>query len=143
MRPDISFVPTSWMTFAEDMIDISNKDAVLAIGFRRRSRIFRALLEHSARGGAQIVLITDLSASNTAKIAHAVLRCHSRPSYLFDSYAAAISVLNYLVSAVALKAESKVRPRLRRIEDLHEQLDAFTIPQPRSRRRSGKASEPS
>jgi DNA-binding MurR/RpiR family transcriptional regulator len=116
------------VTFAEDTIDLGEKDAVLAIGFRRRSRIFRALLEHATASGARIILVTDLSASSTAKFADVVLRCHSRPSYLFDSYAAAISLLNYLVSHAALRADAKTRSRLRRIEDLHEQLDAFTQP---------------
>lgn len=141
IRPDISFVPSSWVTFAEDTIDLSERDAVLAIGFRRRSRIFRALLEHAANCGAKIILVTDLSASSTAKFADIVLRCHSRPSYLFDSYAAAISILNYLVSNMALRQETKTRTRLRRIEDLHEQLDAFTLPS-RPRRRPSRISAP-
>lgn len=143
MRPNVSFVPSSWMTFAEDMIDVSDRDAVLAIGFRRRSRIFRALLDHAKNSGARIVLVTDLSASTTAKVAHIVLRCHSRPSYLFDSYTAAISVLNYLVSAVALRTESEVRGRLYRIESLHDQLDAFTVPvKQRARSQTAGGREP-
>lgn len=143
IRPDISFVPSSWVTFAEDTIDLSEKDAVLAIGFRRRSRIFRALLEHAAASGARIILVTDLSASSIAKIADVVLRCHSRPSYLFDSYAAAISLLNYLISHAALRADAKTRTRLQRIEDLHEQLDAFTVPGRTPGRRPGKPSKDS
>jgi hypothetical protein len=59
------------------------------------------------------------------------MRCHSRPSGVFDSYAAASSLLNYLLAALALRKGTAVRNRARRIEDPHDRLDAFTLP-PRS-----------
>jgi DNA-binding MurR/RpiR family transcriptional regulator len=119
-------LPSAWMTFAEDVIDVRNGDAVLAIGFRRRPQILRALLTSGhAVGGARIVLVTDLSASSIAKLADIVLRCHSRPSGVFDSYVAAVSLLTYLLAELALEAGADARSRLRSIEDLHDQLDAF------------------
>ncbi len=128
LKYNVSLLPSSWMTFAEDVIDMRAGDAVLAIGFRRRPRMFRALLQNARDVGANVILVTDLSASATAKLAHVVMRCHSRPSGVFDSYAAASSLLNYLLAALAQRKGIAVRDRLQRIETLHDKLDAFTLP---------------
>jgi len=128
LKYNVSLLPSGWMTFAEDMIDMRPGDAVLAIGFRRRPRMFRALLQNARDVGANVILVTDLSASGAARLAHVVLRCHSRPSGVFDSYAAATSLLNYLLAALALREGTTVRPRLQHIENLHDKLDAFTVP---------------
>jgi DNA-binding MurR/RpiR family transcriptional regulator len=128
LKYNVSMLPSGWMTFAEDMIDMRPGDAVLAIGFRRRPRMFRALLQNARDVGANVILVTDLSASGAARLAHVVLRCHSRPSGVFDSYAAASSLLNYVLAALALREGTTVRTRLQHIENLHDKLDAFTVP---------------
>jgi DNA-binding MurR/RpiR family transcriptional regulator len=128
LQYNVSLLPSGWMTFAEVMIDMQPGDALLAIGFRRRPRMFRALLQNARDVGANVILVTDLSASGAARLAHVVLRCHSRPSGVFDSYAAAISLLNYLVAALARREGPTVRTRLQHIEHLHDKLDAFTVP---------------
>jgi DNA-binding MurR/RpiR family transcriptional regulator len=128
LKYSVSLLPSGWMTFAEDVIDMRAGDAVLAIGFRRRPRMFRALLQNARDVGANVILVTDLSASAAARLAHVVLRCHSRPSGVFDSYVAAISLLNYVLAALALREGATVRTRLQHIENLHDKLDAFTLP---------------
>jgi DNA-binding MurR/RpiR family transcriptional regulator len=85
LKDNVSLLPSGWMTFAEDMIDMRPWDAVLAIGLRRRPRVFRALLQNASDVGANVILVTDLSASAAARLAHVVLRCHSRASGVFDS----------------------------------------------------------
>lgn len=142
LKSNVHFVPTSGLTFAEDMVDMRADDAVVAVGFRRRSRLFRALLKKARQMGLKIVLVTDLSASATADLAHVVIRCHTRPSYLFDSYTAVISVLNFLVAGLAIRLGAQTRARLRKIELLHDELDAFTTPVGR-RRRSARGKEKS
>jgi DNA-binding MurR/RpiR family transcriptional regulator len=57
--------------------------------------------------------------------ASVTLRCHSRAASLFDSYAPAVSLLNYLCSSVALKLGAEAEARLDHIERLHEALGDF------------------
>jgi DNA-binding MurR/RpiR family transcriptional regulator len=128
LRPGVALLPGSWMTFAEDVIDIKPGDAVLAVGLRRRPRMLRALLQTARERGAGVVLLTDLSASATAKLAAIVLRCHSRSATVFDSYTAAVSMVNLLLGGLARRSGDEVRGRLERIEGLADQLDAFTVP---------------
>ena len=140
LKSNVHFVPTSGLTFAEDLVDMRAGDAVVAVGFRRRSRLFRALLKKARHIGLRIILITDLSASATADLAHVVIRCHTRPSYLFDSYTAVMSVLNFLVAGLAIRLGVQTRARLQKIEMLHDELDAFTTPIGRHRRPNRKRS---
>jgi DNA-binding MurR/RpiR family transcriptional regulator len=133
VRAGVQSLQGDGMAFAEIAIDFRPGDAVVAIGFRRRTRLLRALLARAHATGTRSVLITDVSASASAKLADVVLRCHSRPAYLFDSYSAAVSLLNFLVTAVAVRLGDSSRERMRDIDDLHEALDAFTTPVRRQR----------
>jgi DNA-binding MurR/RpiR family transcriptional regulator len=143
LKNDIFLLPSPWMSFAEDVISLQPGDTVLAIGMRRRPRMFRALLQQAFDLGATVILLTDLSASATAKLAHIVIRCHSRSSNVFDSYAAAVSMVNYLLGALAVQSGEPIRPRLNRIEEIADQLDAFTVPGKRATSgRGGAAGRP-
>lgn len=128
LKSDVHLLPIGGLSFAEELINMTPEDVVLAIGFRRRPQILRTLLRKAQAIGTTVIFITDLSASVTAKDAHIVLRCHSRAPYLFDSYTAAVSVLNFLASALTMKLGAEASERLRRIDDLHDELDAFTTP---------------
>lgn len=131
LKPNVHLLPSDGMAFGENVIDMREGDVLVAVGFRRRSRIMRVLLEKARDVGLEIILLTDLSASATAKLAHIVVRCHSRPSYVFDSYVSVMSVMNYLTAALALQMGDAVRERMRHIDQLHEALDAFTTPSKR------------
>ncbi|MBV9633972.1 MAG: MurR/RpiR family transcriptional regulator, partial [Methylobacteriaceae bacterium] len=78
LKSDVVLLPSAWMTVAEDVVAVQPEDTVLAIGMRRRPRLLRALLKHARESGATVILLTDLSASATAKFADIVIRCHSR-----------------------------------------------------------------
>lgn len=127
LKPDVRLIPIGGLSFAEEVVDMSAGDAVLAIGFRRRPRALKALMEKAKSRGAKIIFVTDLTASLTPRNADFVLRCHTRPSYFVDSYTAAMSVLNYLVSSLALKLGDKARSRIDAIDTLHDEIDVFTV----------------
>lgn len=127
LKPDVRLVPVGGLSFAEELVAMAAGDVLLAIGFRRRPRILKALMENARDRGVKVILLTDLTAYQTPKSAVFVLRCHSRPSYFSDSYTAAMSVLNYLASSLALKLGGPARERLDAIDTLHDQLDAFTV----------------
>jgi DNA-binding MurR/RpiR family transcriptional regulator len=130
LRRNVSFLPSGWMTFAEDAIDMGPGDTVFAIGLRRRPSAFRGLLENAHAQGASILLLTDLSASLSARYADVVLRCHNRSTTIFDSLAPAISMINFLLGALALRQGDEVRGRLERIEALADRLDTIGPPAP-------------
>jgi DNA-binding MurR/RpiR family transcriptional regulator len=123
VKPDVRLVPGSALEVAEDLAGLSGRDAVLAIGLRRRPQLFRRLLALIHRRGVPIVMVTDPTASTATRYATVVLRCHNWGSSMFDSYASAISVLNLLCARTAARLDSAARDRLAVIEDIHRELD--------------------
>lgn len=127
LKPDVRLLPAGGLSFAEDVVNMEAGDVLLAIGFRRRPQILQELLKRARSAGVLVIFVTDLSASLTTKHADVVLRCHSRGAYFTDSYTAAMSILNYVASAVAYGMGDAVRERVDRIDELHDTLDAFTV----------------
>jgi DNA-binding MurR/RpiR family transcriptional regulator len=126
LKSDVRLIPAGGLSFAEEVVDMRAGDVLLAIGFRRRPQVLRSVMKMAQERGLTVIFITDLSASLTARSADIVLRCHSRGVYFTDSYTAAMSLLNYLASALALKLAKRARHRLSLIDDLHDALDPFT-----------------
>ncbi len=127
---DVRLVPQGGLSFAEEVLNMKKGDAMLVIGFRRRPVALLAVMKRAREIGVRIIYITDTSASQTAKLAEIVFRCHSRVPYLFDSYISATSLLNFIGTSLALHLGETGIDRLNRIDVLHDELDAFSHNKP-------------
>ncbi len=126
----VCVLPRDGNSFAEDLIGLSGDDAVLAIGFRRRPRVFATLLQVAQEQLAGTILLTDTNAPHEAARGTVTFRCHVRGG-VFDSHAAGLSVLNMLCSHAVLACGEHGRTRLRAAERLHAALN--DLPAPRQR----------
>ena len=122
VRPHVMLLPVSGQTVSEELSDLGRGDAILAFGFRRRPPVLGRILRISAAAKARTILLGDSSLGKVGRSAHIVFRCFSRGTRLFDSYVAAMSLVNYLGSSVALALGASAQGRLRRIESLHEEF---------------------
>ncbi len=122
VRPHVILLPVSGQTVSEELSDLGRGDAILAFGFRRRPPVLGRILRTAAAAKARTVLLGDSSIGKFGKSAQIVFRCISRGARLFDSYVAAMSLVNYLGSGVALALGASAQERLRRIESLHEKF---------------------
>jgi len=122
VRPQVILLPVSGQTVSEELSDLGRDDAILAFGFRRRPPVLGRILRIAAAAKARTVVLGDSSLGKAGKSANIVLRCFSRGMRLFDSYVAAMSLVNYLGSGVALALGASAQARLRRIESLHEEF---------------------
>jgi DNA-binding MurR/RpiR family transcriptional regulator len=122
VRPQVNLLPVSGQTAAEELSDIKSGDAILAFGFRRRPPVLGRILRIAAEAKVRTVLLGDASLGEIGKPADIVFHCYSRGASLFDSYVAALSLVNYLGSGVAQALGASAQERLRRIESLHEQF---------------------
>jgi DNA-binding MurR/RpiR family transcriptional regulator len=122
VRPHVNLLPVAGQTISEELSDLGQGDAVLAFGFRRRPPALARILRIAAAAKARIVLLGDPSLGEVGRSAEIVLRCFSRGPRLFDSYVAAMSLVNYLGSGVALALGQPAQSRLQRIESLHEEF---------------------
>ncbi len=120
VKPDVRLLPAPGQTVAEELSALSSGDAVLMLGFRRRPPILAKILQAAASAKARVVLIGDPSLGGIDRAADVTFRCLSRGSSLFDSYVAAMSLINYVCAEVALALGDTAQKRLRLTEQLHD-----------------------
>lgn len=128
IKDDVQLLPLAGMSMGEELASVRPDDALLAFGFRRRPVILREMMAIVSEIGTPSVLIADMTAARTAQLATVTLRCHNRGHSLFDSYAAPMSVINYLCSMVGQSIGEPAIERLGAIERLHDRLDPLVVP---------------
>ncbi len=98
---------------------------MILVGVRRRIAGFRRVLETCADRGARVLYVTDPTARGESARATWTLVCPVESSYLFDSYAAPISLLRFLAIKAYWKSGRAGHDHLEAIERLHDRLGEF------------------
>jgi len=123
IRPGTVLLAPGNLDLVESLADLDPADAVLAVGFRRRPSMLRRLLAVARDRGARTMMICDSGTSRTAELTDTLLLCENHGTYLFDSYVAGTSLINFLCSALALELGPAAWNRLESIEELHDRVD--------------------
>jgi DNA-binding MurR/RpiR family transcriptional regulator len=108
-----------------DTVFMRKGEVLLAIGARRRTKQFKVVMKYAKAHGVQVILLSDLTATESLKYADIVLRCHCKAQYYPDSHTTFVSVINFLVAGIALKKGQTLVARHKRIEELHEKFAYF------------------
>lgn len=122
LRSAVELAPMHGETLAEGLYGLGPRDLLVAVGFRRRVPVLMSALEVVSRSGARIAFLTDPSGAHLSRDPNWVISCHCRGASIFDTYVAALSVINFLVSQLAGRLADQGRARLREIERIHEDL---------------------
>lgn len=120
LRDGVALVPGAGLNLAEDLADLGPDDVLLVMDFRRRVALLKPIVEHANRVGAKVVVLTDPTATELPARSDVVLRCVNSGAGVFDSYVAALSVINHMCSALARALGDAARERLQNIERLHD-----------------------
>ncbi|MFK0338195.1 MurR/RpiR family transcriptional regulator [Agrobacterium deltaense] len=129
MKDDVQVLPVGGGTYSHEIASITKGDVVLFIAFRRRPRLLATIIKEARAAGATTVLITDLSAAASAKAAHHVLRCRCQSPSPFNSFAAAITIINYLAWSVSTSMGEASLKRFEKIDRLVKLFDDVSTPQ--------------
>jgi DNA-binding MurR/RpiR family transcriptional regulator len=122
-RPDVTLINEMAAKSADILADMKQGDVLFAIDFRRRTRLLPKLVSVAREAGASVVLLTYTPLSDLASQANVVLTCPIHGSAIFDSYVAAMSIVNYLGSELVTNARSTSRKRMQSIERIHKMID--------------------
>jgi DNA-binding MurR/RpiR family transcriptional regulator len=122
-RSDVYLLPQPGQTLAEELVDLSAEDCVVAIAFRRRPRIIKPLLANLHERGIPLVVMSETQASGLAPLCRWHLSAPLESVSAFDSYSSAMSLVNLLANAVLHEALSTGRQRIHKIADLYNELD--------------------
>ena len=122
LRPDVNLLNELSGREAEFLADLNDKDVLLAVDFRRRTSRLPRIVAAARSTGARVLLLTDTPISALASQAAAILHCPNQTAQVFDSYVSAVSLMNYLATAMAVRLPKQARARMSRIEGLHAAL---------------------
>lgn len=102
----------------EQLTRAGSGDLVFAASFPRYSRITVECFEYARGLGATTVALTDSAVSPLAQVADLTLMAKTSIDSFIESFAAPLSVINALVTAVAKKDETAALAQLEKFEDL-------------------------
>ena len=122
-KADVILINEAAGKSAEVLADLGPGDVLFAIDFRRRTRVLPRVVEVARDAGASVVLLTYAPLSDLAARTNVVLTCPTQGSAIFDSYVAAMSIVNYLGTELVTDARASSRKRMQRIERIHALLD--------------------
>ncbi|AJQ93428.1 MurR/RpiR family transcriptional regulator [Gynuella sunshinyii] len=127
LRPGVSLLPAAGQTLAEDMVDISSRDLVILMGFRRRIKSFKPLIQGLNRqlDQQQLVLLTDPTGSGYGQWVGTTVICPLGAQQPMDNYSVVFSLISRLVNTVAERAGSL--KRIQQIKTLYEELDELDL----------------
>jgi DNA-binding MurR/RpiR family transcriptional regulator len=122
-KADVTLINEAADKNAEILADMAPGDVLFAIDFRRRTRLLPKVVNVARDAGASVVLLTYAPLSDLASQTNVVLTCPTQGLAIFDSYVAAMSIVNYLGTELVTDARSTSRKRMQRIERILELLD--------------------
>lgn len=129
MKNDVQVLPAGGASYSHEIASIAKGDVLLIIAFRRRPRLLPTIIKEARAAGAVTVLITDLSAAASAKVSAHVLRCRCQSPSPFNSFVAALTLINYLAWSVATAMGDESLKRYEKIDRLVKLLDDVSTPQ--------------
>lgn len=126
LLPDIHLVYTSSETeILEEMIHISEEDAIIGLSFPRYSSKAVKTLHFAHSRRAKVIAITDSVMSPIADYATYLLLAHSDMATIVDSLVAPLSIINALIVAISLKRMEENRETLGELEKLWETYQVY------------------
>jgi DNA-binding MurR/RpiR family transcriptional regulator len=105
-------------TLFEQVRYIRRRDALVAFSFARYTKRTVDAVELANRRGARTLVIADSLASPASQVATVSLVCGVRAASFFNSYTAAVTVINALVTAVVKRRVKESRRALETLDDL-------------------------
>lgn len=123
VKDDIRMIPIGGFPIPEEFASIRPSDTLIGFGIARRSRNLRSIMRSAVSAGAQTILVTDQASRAGTDIATFTLRCRTRGVGVFESAVAAVSLITYLSSALALRIGQAAIERLEFIDRIHEEWD--------------------
>lgn len=116
---------TSQAEIFEQMINVSENDAVIGISFPRYSRKAVKALHFASDRKATVIAITDSVLSPLAEVANYLLLARSEMVSFVDSLVGPLSLINAFIVAVAIKKKDEVGGTLQKLENIWDKYGVY------------------
>ena len=111
----------------EQMLNVSEEDVVIGIGFPRYTTRTIEALAFAKSKNANVVAITDSLLSPLAAKADYTLIAQSNMASFVDSLVAPLSVINALIIAVGLREKEKISSTFSTLEEIWEEYQVYSF----------------
>ncbi|MHC1721180.1 MAG: MurR/RpiR family transcriptional regulator [Clostridiaceae bacterium] len=111
----------------EQIINVSEDDLVIGIGFPRYAARTIESLSYAKSRGAKVVAITDSLLSPLAARADHTLIAQSNMASFVDSLVAPLSVINALIVSVGLREKEKISTTFSNLEKIWEEYQVYNF----------------
>jgi len=109
----------------EQVLGVKKGDALMVISFRRYTRESFDIAEKIKKKEASVIAITNSELSPIAKLADVSLIASTKiPTYI-ESYAAPMSLINALITTIALRKKDKALSALNKLENTFEEFQTY------------------
>ncbi len=123
---NVRFVQTtSGSEMFEQIMSIGEEDVMVAISFPRYSKRMKNATSFAKHAGANVIAITDSTASPIAPAADQLLLAKSDMASFADSLVAPMSIINALIVALSRVKQDGLRVRLRQLEEIWDEYDVY------------------
>lgn len=123
---NVKFIQTtSGSEMFEQLMQIGERDVIIAISFPRYSKRIIHAVEYARSKGANVVALTDSKVSPIAGYANQLLIAQSDMISFVDSLVAPLSIINAIVMAVSRKKQKEVTERLRVLEEVWDRYEVY------------------
>ena len=109
----------------EQIYNIGEKDVMFGVTFPRYSKRTIYALQYARNHGARTIALTDNYQSPIVEYANCTLIAKSDVMTIVDSMVGPLSVVNALVTAIALLRKEDVEKRLMALEELWNEYDVY------------------
>jgi len=116
LRPGVGMLAGNEQRIGLMLADLSGRDTVIVIDFRRYDRWVLATSQQISRSGGFLVSCVDSPLCSLAELGDLVFTVSAAGTGPFDSYVAALALANALLAGVARELAPVAATRLNRIE---------------------------
>lgn len=125
LLPDVRLLSQTAGDIPDQLVGLNRGDVVVGVSFRRVDRITVKILKRARTMGAQTIALTDHLSSPAARNADLSLIVRLGQLRLMPSFAPGASLINALLSEIALRTHHHVSPRLREAEALWDEFESY------------------
>ncbi len=121
IRENVRIIQSSGMMYPEEIIGAREGDVLLAYLFPRYSKVATNITSWIKSKGADVILVTGQHDSSIRKYGDVILPCVTRSVSFRNSYAAPLSISNYITQAVYEKLGAEGEKIRKQTEGLLDQ----------------------
>ena len=126
LRAGVILLDNRASNLPNQMVNVSDKDILLAVTHRRYSRQTDLALHYFSKQGARSVLLTDSDLTPASALADHILVAPSEGPYLFDSHCCVVILVETLLAAMADILQADLHRRFQTMDELYGHFQAFS-----------------